>query len=397
LAANSSCLACAARILPVRSLTLCKSLQEPNIAFSSFGIAVECKCYFEPLQRNFSALDYHLAVCVSIYPQLGCRALLNDLSRREHSNGLSAPQFTTPTQASRLCSAVTSSLVKISHFQINLRVSCLDVAHIVPGPYAHQALLLDPSGVTLDDSKRGHACSKRHRASPDYGEGGRGSPHRNRELRHGGKGRAAGPGGIEYISEFIASRHGMSDESDDEDDRPAVVAAVGEGHLEALPGSIDPAAAGGPVALPAAGSIMRGRTRYTEAERSEERQRGAVARQRITMNRAGGISATVPGVSAAGLGGAAKAESRQERLRRLTAAQFNSSVARDTKRVLDKRAREADDRRAREAIERSALALPPAPPDPKGRGADRRECVSTCHDLLLMLSQLPRSAFLAPL
>jgi hypothetical protein len=211
-------------------------------------------------------------------------------------------------------------------------------------------------------------CSKRHRASPDYGEGGHGNPRRSRDTpHHSAQLRSSAEGDIEYISEFVASRHSASEDEDDDGGRPTASAAAGEAHLEATPWGIDPAAAGGPVALPAAGSIMRGRTRYSEAEQFEERAREAVARQRITMNRAGR--------GGGGGGGGVVAESRQERLRRLTAAQFNSSVARDTKRVLDKRAREAEDERARQAIERSARALPPAPPDPKNRGADRRECV----------------------
>lgn len=139
-------------------------------------------------------------------------------------------------------------------------------------------------------------------------------------------------------------------------------------HLEAAPGGIDPAAAGGPVALPAEGAVMRGRTSFSQRDAAAERAREAATRQRIAMNRAGG-----GGGAAAAAPAASKAESRAERLRRLTAAQFNSSVARDTKKVLDKRAREEGDRRAREAIERSALALPRAPPDPRNRGADRRE------------------------
>jgi hypothetical protein len=60
------------------------------------------------------------------------------------------------------------------------------------------------------------------------------------------------------------------------------------------------------------------------------------------------------------------------------AAQFNSNVAADTKKVLEKRAREDDDRRAREALERNAARMPraSAPEAPRFRGSERQACVT---------------------
>jgi hypothetical protein len=214
---------------------------------------------------------------------------------------------------------------------------------------------------------KGMPCSRRRRASPDYGRGG-GDPSSHRRAA-----RAAAPAsphaatGPQYIVEFTAAHPGESDSESDSGSIDAGGGCVAGGGvaLEAVPGRIDPAAAGGPVALPAAGSVMRGRREFTARDHANARSKEAADRARITMN----VARVAAAPAAAGAGAA-----RQDRLKRLMAAQFNSSVARDTKRVLERRAREDEDRRAREAIERSALALPRAPADPKLRGADRREC-----------------------
>jgi hypothetical protein len=73
---------------------------------------------------------------------------------------------------------------------------------------------------------------------------------------------------------------------------------VARGALEALPGRIDPASAGGPVALPAAGSVMRGRVRYTARDAAEDRSKELAERGRIMMNTA--RPAPAPAATAAG-------------------------------------------------------------------------------------------------
>jgi hypothetical protein len=161
---------------------------------------------------------------------------------------------------------------------------------------------------------------------------------------------------VQYISEFTDAPTAFSSDVDDDNDAAAAAVAARSGEvLEALPGQADPATKGGPVALPAAGAVMRGRREYTALDRDEERRTREAERSRITMNQA---SAAPPGGGGgAGRGAGGAAESRQDRLKRLMAAQFNSNVAKDTKRTLDRRMKEEGDRRAQEALERHAAAM----------------------------------------
>ena len=58
------------------------------------------------------------------------------------------------------------------------------------------------------------------------------------------------------------------------------------------------------------------------------------------------------------------------------AAQFNTNVAKDTKKILDKKAQEERDRQARATIERHAATMPRASQGHQNRGFDRRRYVS---------------------
>eukprot|EP00892_Ulva_mutabilis_P003868 jgi/Ulvmu1/1853/UM012_0009.1 len=178
----------------------------------------------------------------------------------------------------------------------------------------------------------------RSRASPDYG------PQGDRSARRGSwrGAQPAAAGQREYISEFTAKAHSDSESSEEHSH------GGGDGHLEARPGQVDPAAGEGPVALPAAANVVHGKREFTYRDREEERAREA-ERGKITMNEMR--------VSKAGVAPGGK-EKPADRLKRLMAAQFNGNVAADTKKQLERRQEQEREQRAQAAVERHALAVP---------------------------------------
>lgn len=194
--------------------------------------------------------------------------------------------------------------------------------------------------------------SRDSRASPDYG------PQGSRSKRHARRRPQSPPAGRrEYISEFTANAASDSDASSEHS------AGVGDGagHLEAVPGQVDPAAGEGPVALPAAANVVHGKRAFTYRDREEERAREA-ERGKITMNQMRvSKAAATPGGK----------ERPADRLKRLMAAQFNGNVAADTKKQLERRQEQEREQRARAAVERHALAVPRGRAAAGGRRPER--------------------------
>lgn len=181
---------------------------------------------------------------------------------------------------------------------------------------------------------------QRSRGSPDYG------PQGDRSKRYSRRRpQSPPPGRREYISEFTAN---AASDSDASSEHSAGVGDGAAGHLEAVPGQVDPAAGEGPVALPAAANVVHGKRAFTYRDREEERAR-EVERGKITMNQMRvSKAAATPGGK----------ERPADRLKRLMAAQFNGNVAADTKKQLERRQEQEREERARAAVERHALAVP---------------------------------------